>query len=214
MVNINYKVKKGDTLYGISKAYGVSVNDLKKINNLNSNSIVVGATLKIPEDSNFINYDNTFTYTVKRGDSLYSIANLYSSSVNDIIKLNNLKSINLNIGDKLLIPEKDKTSLPVNFKVYTVKRGDTIYSIATKNNISVDTLLKDNNKSSNVINVGEVLKIRKEENLECYGYRAYTVKRGDSLYSIAKKFNTTVKDIMDKNNLDDNTLEIGKELVV
>ncbi len=76
MIIIKYIVKRGDTLYGISNLYGVSVSDLKKVNNLSSNTINIGDSLLIPSNSGS-NPNGEVKYTVKKGDSLYSIARVY-----------------------------------------------------------------------------------------------------------------------------------------
>ena len=90
---------KGDTLYGIANKFGVSVNDLKSLNNLSSNTLSIGQVLKIPDSSN-----NKLTYTVKSGDTLYSIARTYNTTVDKIKELNNLKSNTLSIGQTLILP--------------------------------------------------------------------------------------------------------------
>ena len=87
-----YTVQSGDTLYGISKQFGVSVDELQRINNLTSNTITKGQTLKIPSTV------TTIDYVVKKGDSLYSIAKKYNTTVKDIVRLNNLTSNNLAVG--------------------------------------------------------------------------------------------------------------------
>ena len=74
---MTYTVKSGDTLYGISNQYGVSVMDIMKVNNLNNTNLVIGQVLTIPTTSG-TNPDTTFTYTVKKGDSLYSIAKSFN----------------------------------------------------------------------------------------------------------------------------------------
>lgn len=220
---MTYTVKRGDTLYGISNQLGVSVVDLVNLNNIKNNVIYVGQVLKVPTTSGS-NPNSTFIYTVTKGDSLYSIARRYETTVNDIIKLNNLKSINLSIGDKLVIPEtgEEVSSLP-NFINYTVQRGDTLYNISKKYNVSVNTIMQDNNMKNNTLSVGQVLKIRTGEGsvLECFGEEYtpsnttfYIVKKGDSLYSIAKSFNTSVTNIINKNNLTSNNLQIGQKLII
>ena len=93
---------------------------------------------------------------------------------------------------------------------YIVKRGDTLYSIAKANNISVDTIVSDNSLTSNTLNIGQVLKIPISNNTN--NTIKYTVKSGDNLYSIAKKYNTTTNDIKKKNNLSSNVLSIGQTL--
>lgn len=219
-MNNTYMVKQGDTLYGISNQFGVSVNDLKKENDLKSNILQIGQVLKIPINSG-TNPNNTFIYTVKKGDSLYKIANLYNTTVKEIMNLNNLNSSNLQIGDKLIIPEKNTNNNLPSFTNYTVKKGDTLYNIARLNNLTIDELKRDNNITSNVLTIGQILKIRTydEDIQECFGDDyvedvIYIVKKGDSLYSISKKYNKTVDYIKKKNNLISNVLTIGQELKI
>ena len=217
---MSYTVKPGDTLYGISNQYGVSVNDLIKLNNLNSTSINVGQVLKIPSVSG-TNPDNSFSYVVKKCDSLYNIATRYKTSVNQIIKLNNLKSTNLSIGKILLVPESNNTvsSLPSYFN-YVVKKGDNLYSIANKYNTSISIIMNDNNFNTTNLSIGQNIKIRLPDTgtefEECFGdttsAKTYIVQKGDTLYSVANKFNTSVNSIINKNNLTDSNLSIGQKL--
>ncbi len=217
---MNYIVKQGDTLYGISNQYGVSVMDIKKVNNLTSNIISVGQNLIIPTTSGN-NPSNTFIYTVQKGDSLYSISKVYGTNVNDLININQLKSNVLSIGQKLIIPENDfvVTEKP-SYITYVVKKGDSLYSIAKKYGTSVSTIQKDNGLKSTALSIGQTLRIRTTstvEVLECYGEdvtNTYIVKKGDSLYSISKKFNTSVDSIKSKNNLTSNNLSIGQVLKI
>ena len=220
---MSYVVKQGDTLYGISNQFGVSVTDLKKANNLSSNVLSIGQNLTIPSTSGS-NPNSTFIYTVKRGDSLYSIAKVYGTDVNSLIKLNELKSNVLSIGQKLIIPESDFTvTEKPSYITYIVKRGDSLYSIAKQYNTTVSELMKDNGLKSTTLSIGQTLRIRTTDTvsvLECFGEdytpstNTYTVKKGDSLYSIAKQFNTTVDSIKSKNNLTSNNLAIGQILKI
>lgn len=220
---MTYTVKSGDTLYGISNQFGISAIDLYNYNNLTTTNILPGQVLKIPSNSG-TNPGGLFTYTVVKGDSLYNIARRYVTTVDEIMKLNHLTSINLSIGQKLQIPETgEEVTVPPSYESYTVKKGDTLYSIAKKYNLSVDILLKDNNLNSPNLSVGQVLKIRTGTTtiLECFGEDTkvddsiiYTVKKGDSLWSIAKKYNTSVNTIKSKNNLTSNNLSIGQKLKI
>lgn len=144
-------------------------------------------------------------YTVKAGDTLYGIAQKFNTSVDRIRAANNMTNENLIIvGQVLNIPS---THAPVS---YTVKTGDTLYSIAQKFNTSVDDIRTANNLNSNLIQVGQVLVIP-GANTPVY----YTVKPGDHLLKIADAFNTTVEKLASMNNIrDPNLLQVGQTLRV
>ena len=225
---MTYTVKKGDTLYGISNQYGVSVSELAKINNIKGSNLNIGQVLEIPINEGS-NPDNMFMYTVKKGDSLYSIAKKYNTTYQEIMKLNYLTNTNLSVGQVLRIPEfyfdMDNMSLP-NYINYTVKKGDSLYKIAKDNNIDINTLRKDNALTSDILSIGQVIRIRLRDGqttqvLECIGndydipskeYIEYKVVKGDSLYKIAKKYNTSVSNILNINNLKSANLSVGQIL--
>ena len=204
--------------------------ELARLNNVDASSLKIGQVLQIPSSSG-TNPDNMFMYTVKKGDSLYSIARAYNTSVNDIISLNNLKSTSLSIGQVIRIPEKytppDDMVIPT-YVNYTVKKGDSLYSIAKKYNTTVDAIVKDNNLKNTNLSLGQNLKIRSTSDNttieECFGEAYtppttentinYTVKKGDSLYNIAKKYNTSVSDILKASNLTSTNLSIGQVLKI
>ena len=147
-----YIVKKGDTLYSIAKNNNTSVDNLKLINNLKSNLLSIGQTLKLKEQDVKPD-DNTSYYTVKKGDTLYSIAKNNNTTVDDLKLSNNLSSNLLSIGQKLLIP--------ISTLIYEVKKGDTLYGIAKKFNTSVNNLMNLNNLKSTLLSIGQKLFIKK-----------------------------------------------------
>ena len=202
-----YKVKSGDTLYSIAKKYNISVDELKELNNLKNNNITVGQVLKIKSNIPSKEVTGKNYYIVKSGDTLYSIAKKYNTTVDEIKKLNNLKSDNLSIGMELKIKEEPSST---NYIDYVVKSGDNLYSIAKKYNTTVDEIKKLNGLTSNLLNIGMTLKIP----IQIGNYINYTVKSGDNLYSIAKKYNTTVDEIKKLNGLTSNLLSIGMELKI
>ncbi|MBE6157542.1 MAG: LysM peptidoglycan-binding domain-containing protein [Firmicutes bacterium] len=152
-----YTVQRGDTLYGIATKYNLTVDQLKELNNLTSNNLSVGQQLIVPSTNNNEEQieDNPNIYIVQRGDSLWLIAKKFNTNVNDLINLNNLSTINLQIGDKLLIPNNNSNN--TNQNTYTVKIGDTLWSIARDNNISVNTLKEANGLTSNLLSIGQQL---------------------------------------------------------
>ena len=203
-----YIVKKGDSLYQIANKYGTTVNELKKLNNLSSNALSIGQVLKLP-DINLDTSPETNVYTVQKGDSLYQIAIKYNTTVDELKKTNNLSSNTLSIGQKLTLPTKI-TEETTKYDTYIVQKGDSLYQIANKYNITVDELKRLNNLTSNLLSIGKQLKVPSQEEQ----YTLYTVKSGDSLYQIAKKYNTTINDIKSLNNLTSNLLNIGQELKI
>lgn len=203
----NYTVTRGDTLYGISKQFDVPVETIKRVNNLTSNTITVGQVLSIPTNT------TTATYTVKAGDTLYKIANQYNTTVQELIELNNLSSNILNIGQQLKVPVEGTNNQPdSNYITYTVVKGDNLYNIASKYDVTVETIKQANNLTSNLLSIGQILKIP-TQNIEI-GYKEYEVKAGDSLYSIARSYNTTVEEIMNANNLTTTILSVGQILKI
>ena len=196
-VSNTYVVQSGDSLYGIARKLGTTVNELKSLNNLTSNNLSVGQILKIP--SKFVSEDENKIYRVQSGDSLYSIANKFNTTVNELKSLNNLTSNILNIGQLLKIPSGVSTP-----DTYTVQKGDSLYSISNKFGTTVDNLKSLNNLTSNTLSIGQTLKIpttQDTEEIPTENYFNYNVVSGDSLYSIAKKFDTSVDSIKNINNL-------------
>lgn len=202
-----YTVQKGDSLWSISKKLGTTVDKLKELNNLTSNTLSIGQLLKIPTEQNEIIPSLSNTYTVQSGDTLYSIAKKYNTTVDEIKNLNNLLSNTLSIGQKLKIPT---TSTLTEYIEYTVKRGDNLYSIAKRYGITQSELMDYNNLTSNLLSIGQKLRIP----VNSTEGDKYTVQSGDTLYSIALKYNTTVDSIKNKNNLTSNTLSIGQVLTI
>lgn len=209
-----YVVKKGDTLWSIARAYGLTVDKLKSLNNLTSNNLTIGDSLIVKDSSensdNSSSADNNKYYIVKKGDSLYSIARRNNMTVDELKSLNNLTSNILSIGQKLII--SSGSNVPNN--VYVVKKGDTLWSIANNFNVSVNDLKNANNKSNNSLSIGEQLIIPGKSTGENVSTIIYTVKSGDNLYSIARRYNVTVNEIKSLNNLSSNLLSIGQKLSI
>lgn len=204
----SYVVKSGDTLWSIAKKYGVSVDELKEKNNLNSNALSINQVLLIPTVLEEVPEEETGEYyTVVSGDTLYSIANKYGLTVDELKSLNNLSSNLLSVGQRLLVKP---TTTSTTEETYTVKKGDNLYQIALQFDTTVDALKTLNGLTSNLLSIGQVLKIPSSSSNEI----VYTVVAGDNLYQIARRFGTTVAAIMSRNNLTNNLLSIGQKLII
>ena len=211
-----YTVQPGDTLYKIANRFNTNITDIIELNNLNSTILTVGQQILIPNQS----LDETNTYVVKAGDYLNKIANQFGVTVDDIISANNLNNTVLQIGQVLTIPtgiEKEDPSIPIEANTYQVEPGDTLYQIAKNFNTTVDEIKRLNNLTSNTLSIGQILNINNsinEPNTQIPSTQTYTVQRGDSLWLIANKLNTTVDKIKRINNLSTNLLQIGQVLLI
>ena len=148
-------------------------------------------------------------YIVQSGDTLYSIARRFNTTVDDIKKLNNLTSDIISIGQQLIIPT---TNSGTGNQIYTVQSGDTLYSIARRFDTTVNDIKRLNNLTSDIISIGQQLIIPTTNSGT--GNQIYTVQSGDTLYSIARRFDTTVNDIKRLNNLTSDIISIGQQLII
>lgn len=204
---INYIVKEGDTLYSIAQRYNITVDELKKQNQLSTNQLTIGQSLILPSTS-FV------TYTVQKGDTLYKIASQYNTTVDILKKINNLSSNILSIGQKIKLPSTEIINIPASLETYTVKSGDTLYSIAKKFDTTVDKIKSQNSLNADALTVGQMLKIPSVISVtKPSKTNVYTVEPGDTLYSLAREFNTTVNNLKSLNNLITNNLVIGQTII-
>jgi len=174
-----YKIKKGDNLSEIAEKFGVSTQQIKKWNNISGNNIIAGKTLIIYNSSISSSYgDNTTKnssnvnyYKIKPGDSIGGIAEKYGVKVSEIRKWNNISRNKILSGSTLKIysdtnvndiPSETKTTsknVKSNQQSYTVKSGDSLYSIASKNSTTVAKLKSLNNLTSNNIKAGQKIRL-------------------------------------------------------
>lgn len=162
------------------------------------------------EDSTKIVY-----YRVKSGDTLYAIAREYGVTVSDIVSWNSIQNPNLIYSNQILKIythfKKQITNTTTSQTTYTVKRGDTLWAIANKYNVTVENLVTWNNISNaNLIYPGEVLKINPTNNAHLI---RYVVNFGDTLDSIASRYNTSVYELIKLNNISNPNLIYKGEVI-
>ncbi|NGY36726.1 LysM peptidoglycan-binding domain-containing protein [Flavobacterium sp. XN-5] len=185
-----YKVRRGDNLGSIANKYDVDVAAIKKWNGLRSNTIAYGKTLKI----------------------------ISTESVVQAIK----KEPKVEIAAVDIKAAKADTLSTKTAMVYVVQKGDNLNSIAQKNNVTVAEIKEWNNLSSTTVQLGasltvaEVITDKKTEAVAELERKdiEYTVKKGDNLGNIAKKFGASVTDLKEWNQLSDNNVVLGKVLIV
>ena len=225
---VTYTVTTGDTLDSIAKNFNTTKESIKQLNNLSSEVLVPGQKLKINTGSRISSPNSRalVTYTVTTGDTLDSIAQNFNTTKESIKQLNNLSSEVVVPGQKLRINTGSRISSSGSSlrKNYIVEVGDTLDSIAQKFKVTKGSLMSLNNLSSDFIFPGQELKIDSRSakidspSEKTYGsYRplaTYTIQVGDTLDTIARKFNTTKKALMELNGLVSEALKAGDTLNV
>jgi LysM repeat protein len=204
-----YTVKKGDGLYGISKKFNLSVEELKRINNLDSNAIFPGQVLHTKP------IDKPVVEIVERVIS------------NDVVESKSIDSIPENVKDTIP-PTKPIDSLYVSVKkgpiidlleFHIVKQGESLYQIAYKYNLEIPDLRRWNGIRKDEIRIGQKIRIKERvksdlsesQNIET---RTHSVNKGDTLYSISKKYGLSVSELKRLNNIKNNIISIGQVLIV
>ena len=236
----SHKVKKGESIWSISQKYKISKNDLLSINNINENDIIsIGQIIKIPQMG--LKADNKLMHYVKKGETLWSISQKYNVQVNSIISANNLRNSDLiSIGQSLLIPDTQDANFGINSSqdlnrkitsqeemkkpfIYMVKKGDNLWNIAQMYGVSVTNIAGINNLAKNdILSVGQKLEIpgiggglpQAIQNTKP-SIIDYSVVKGDTLWTISKRFDVKMNAIISINNLKEiSRLSVGQTLKI
>lgn len=256
--SVNYHVKKKESLLGIADLFSVRVSDLRNWNNISyTQAIRVGQklTIYVPEEKKdfYASLDNQSSqekittvqnepkpssaaiyHTVRRGESLGSIALKFKTSVKTLMALNNLSSTKIRTGARLKIQSgseqiaknetKTDTEIARNKVLrHRVVRGETIGEIAEQYRVKVAEIRSWNSLSSNKILAGTVLRIYSKEISSSLGDNAvktpattniYTVKSGDTIGEIAELYKTRASQIRKWNRLKNNKIVVGQKLKI
>lgn len=183
-------VKRGENLSKISKKYSISVNDLKIYNSLASDKIFVGQKIylipNLKSKNEFVTRrkkPKSSFHIVKKGETIYRISKMYDLDIMDIMDFNNLESFEIHSGQKIFLVAKAETSIkktkpqkqpttktiptqkPSVENFHIVKKSETLYGISKKYSMTVDNLKSINNLSSNNLEIGQKLRLKKGSKL-------------------------------------------------
>jgi membrane-bound lytic murein transglycosylase D len=218
-----YTVKKGETLSDIALKFGTTTNQIMKLNGLkNPNHIKKGQRLRI-RPTNVLEGGVFTQHKVKGGETLSYLAEKHGVSVSAIMEANGLTNKHrIKTGQSLLIPTKrsgKKTTEKIT--LYTVKKGDTISLLAMKFKTSPQRIKKLNGlRNLDHIKRGQKLKIPTASGeINSRGsegkWITYIVKRGDTLWDIARKFGVLVERLISWNQVKSpSRIKVGDKIKV
>lgn len=216
---IQHTVQSGESLWTISQKYSTSVDAIRTVNKLTSDTIIVGAVLIIPSKASTA---PTITYSVVSGDSLFLIAKRYNTTVDQLKALNNLAGDNISVGQILKVPASSVSApspapspTPVTIS-YTVASGDSLWLIARRFGTSVDTIKQINNLTTDIISIGQTLRVPSTADQKpSVSYIDYKVASGDNAWSISIKFGIPMSELLEVNKLaQSSVLSIGQVLKI
>jgi len=174
-----------------------------------------------------LDYYKIVRHKIKSGESIEMIAEDWGMKIEDLISLNNIQGINLKTGQYLKISTNYKTKKervvqaapPINFAYHKVRKGETVGKIASKYNLSIRALKSDNNLNSNSIYPGQRLKIftakrpkKAFRNSSITSNKIHKVRRGETLYEIAKDNRISINELKRINKLKSNAIYPGQRL--
>lgn len=205
---IEHSIQKGESVYVISKKYGVTMNAIFELNPGSEDIIYAGRTLRIPNsnkantssDVTVISESKISNYKVKRGETKSGLSRRFGVSITmleqqnpQIVKM--LQAGHIINVDKMIKEEKR----PVKKGEHFVVKGETLWGIARRNGISVEILTAANaNNLSEFLQIGQTLVIP-DKNSEIPIPGQYLVIRGDTKFQLARRFNMTISELEEKN---------------
>ena len=272
----SYTVKSGDSIWLIANQHGISMDQLRSWNNLSGDFIYPGQKLIVnqtgnltpttPETNTNINTEtnqnntnstttNSQSYTVKSGDSIWLISNQHGISMAQLRSWNNLSGDFIYPGQKLIVNQtqnlapsvpstpatpgtttnvntetnqNNTNSTTTNSQSYTVKSGDSIWSIANQHGISMAQLRSWNNLTGDLIHPNQKLIVKQGTSTTVTtpttpstnqvgtssNQKTHTVKSGDSLWALAQTYQVSIQQLKTLNALSSDTIYIGQSLKV
>ncbi|MHB1296734.1 MAG: LysM peptidoglycan-binding domain-containing protein [Anaerolineae bacterium] len=217
---ITYTVQPGDTLYSLAKRYGTTVQAIMQANGMMTYFLRSGSLIWIPAGGTPT--AGPLVHIVQPGETLYAIAKRYNTTVMAIMSANGLSSTYIWAYRALYIPSVSQQGAIIHI----VMPGETLYTIAQRHGATVPLIMLANNLSSYSIYVYQKLVIPPEGwsgwPVGSPGYwtgegspssgTLYTVRRGDTLFSIARRYGTTVAALVSANGLTNTDIRAGMTL--
>jgi len=209
----NYTVRSGDSLSHIANRFGMSLSELQDLNQLGRRGIIYpGDKLLLHK---VVDAPDVTSYTVKAGDTLSGIANRYGMKTGELLQRNGLSGDQIRVGQKLKVVASGQGGSPV---VVQVKKGDSLYGIASRHKVSVEALRTWNRLTETTIRIGQKLTLYPGQSVatgrDTERAIAYQVQSGDTLWGISRKYGVSIKDLKSWNGIRHDKVRPGQRLRV
>jgi LysM repeat protein len=148
---IMHRIKKGETLFSLSRRYHTTVAHITEHNKLQANDLAVNDTILILHTA-----PSMRTHVVQEEETLFSLSQRYGVSTNDLIRWNHLSDTRIDIGQPLMVGRKTDPSAS-GARTHTVKKGETLYSLSRQYGIPLDSLKRWNGMDNYAISINQKL---------------------------------------------------------
>lgn len=232
-----YNVKKGEGLMAVSRTFNVSVNDILKYNPSAASGLKDGQELLIPviDDATVSrqpvqaaqplpsDQNQTFRHSVARGETLFGIAQMYGTTVSEILQYNYGLTENITEGETIAIPQhKSYSPSGENYRYHTIQPKETLYSVSRTYSLKPEDLIAANTGLSvETFQIGKTIRIpvtRQQADFVPFEQQTqnirYKVKRGETLYSISQAYDVPVELIEKANPTLASGLKTNMELII
>ena len=224
---VTYRVRSGDTLSGIARRWRITMKSIVTANRLRSDRLRVGQRLvltvpNVPRQAIASTQRSESSqhviHRVRSGETLSTIASRYGVSISQLKMTNRIRTNLIRPGQRLRIPFGG-ADVVSDTKIYTVKAGDTLSTIASRYGVSVVRLKRANRLSGDSLRIGDRLEIPTQVAVSdapkrVAKSRTHRVRSGESLYTIGKRYGVSVDRLKAANGLRRNTIRVGQELVI
>lgn len=224
---VTYRVRSGDTLSGIARRWRITMKSIVTANRLRSDRLRVGQRLvltvpNVPRQAIASTQRSESSqhviHRVRSGETLSTIASRYGVSISQLKMTNRIRTNLIRPGQRLRIPFGGADAVS-DTKIYTVKAGDTLSTIASRYGVSVVRLKRANRLSGDSLRIGDRLEIPTQVAVSdapkrVAKSRTHRVRSGESLYTIGKRYGVSVDRLKAANGLRRNTIRVGQELVI
>ena len=224
---VTYRVRSGDTLSGIARRWRITMKSIVTANRLRSDRLRVGQRLvltvpNVPRQAIASTQRSESSqhviHRVRSGETLSTIASRYGVSIAQLKMTNRIRTNLIRPGQRLRIPFGGADAVS-DTKIYTVKAGDTLSTIASRYGVSVVRLKRANRLSGDSLRIGDRLEIPTQVAVSdapkrVAKSRTHRVRSGESLYTIGNRYGVSVDRLKAANGLRRNMIRVGQELVI